>query len=154
MVRHLIGGHEADTKATDILAARQLTAAADIRDPVVVALVVALGEKSARLVQISAIGELAAVAHKQAVVRDVKYDLLGFRVIRILDELQRHHVVALQPGQVASDVAKEVGGVRTRILIVCFLIHASPYFRSIVRPHSMRLFLAPQAPALAVTCEP
>ena len=112
MVRHLIGGDEADAKATDILASRQLSAAADIRDAVVVALVVALGEKGARLVQVAAVGELAAVAHQQAAVRDVEDDFLGFRVIRILDELQRHHVVALQPGQVASDIAEEVGGVR------------------------------------------
>lgn len=56
--------------------------------------------------------ELPATAHHQAAVRNVEYDFIGFRVICILDELQRHHVVAFQPGQVALDVAEEVGGVR------------------------------------------
>ena len=42
---------------------------------------------------------------------DVEDDLLSLRVVCVLNKLQCHHVVALQPSQVASNVAEEVCGV-------------------------------------------
>jgi hypothetical protein len=51
--------------------------------------------------QVAAVGELAAVEDKKAPVGDVEDNRFCFGVIRVLDELEGHHVVALQPCQVA-----------------------------------------------------
>ena len=113
MVRYLVGRQETDAETPDVLAPQQLSAAAHVGDAVVVAGVVRLRPEAARTgVQIAAVGEHAAVAHHESVVGDVEDDLVRLRVVGVLDQLQGHHVVALEPGQVAADVAKEVRGVR------------------------------------------
>ena len=79
----------------------------------IVAAVVVAGDKAARpRVQIAAVGELAAVEDKKAAVGDVDDNGLCLGVIRVLDELESHDVVALQPCQVATYVSKQVRGVR------------------------------------------
>jgi hypothetical protein len=102
VVRDLIRRDEADAEASDVLATRKLPPAADIRDSVVVAAVVVAGDEAARpRVQITAVGELATVDDKKAPVGDVEDNRFCFGVIRVLDELKGHDVVALQPCQVA-----------------------------------------------------
>jgi hypothetical protein len=74
-------------------------------------------------VQITAVGELAAIDDKKALVGDVEDNRLCFGVIRVLDELEGHDVVALEPRQVAPDVSKQVRGVRTASAGLGFLVH-------------------------------
>ena len=97
MVRNLVGGYEANAKAPDVLASREFPAAANVRDAVVIAAVAVLGDEAAGpRIQVATVGELTAVTHQQAAISDVEYDLLGLGVIRILDELKGHDVVALE----------------------------------------------------------
>jgi hypothetical protein len=58
VIRDLIGRDEADTKAANVLTTSELSTAADIRDSVVVTLVVTFGKKGARPVQAATVGEL------------------------------------------------------------------------------------------------
>ena len=55
---------------------------------------------------------------------DVEYDLLRLRVVRVLNKFQGHHVVALESGEVASDVAEKVRGVRTALPGLGCLVHS------------------------------
>ena len=55
---------------------------------------------------------------------DVEDDLACLRVVCVLNEFQGHHVVALESGQVASDVAEEVRGVRTALHGLGCLVHS------------------------------
>jgi len=47
-----------------------------------------------------------------------------FGVVRVLDELEDHNVVALQPGKVAPYVSKQVRGVRAASAGLGLLIHS------------------------------
>ena len=96
MIGNLVGRYETDAKPTDILATRKLTATAYIGDPVIITFIITIGQKGARLIQVATVGELTTIAHQESAIRDVKDDFLGLGIIRILDKLQRHHVVALQ----------------------------------------------------------
>ncbi len=112
VVRDLIRRNEADAEASDVLATRKLSPAANIRDSVIVAAVVVAGDEAARpRVQIAAVGELATIDDKKAPVGDVEDNGFCFGVVRVLNELQGHDVVALKSSEVAPDIAEEVCGV-------------------------------------------
>jgi hypothetical protein len=123
MIGNLVGRYETDTKPTYILAARKLTATAYISYSVIITFIIAVGQKGARLIQIATIGKLTAIAHQESTIRNVENDLLGLGVVRVLDQLQRHHVVALQSSQVTSYVSKQVCSVGTTALFYLRIIH-------------------------------
>mgnify|MGYP007007176910 CR=1 FL=1 len=74
--------------------------------------------------QATAVGELATIDDKKAPVGDIEDNGLRLGVIRILDELEGHDVVALQPCQVATYVSKQVRGVRAASARLGPLIHS------------------------------
>ena len=124
MVRDLIRRDEAYAEASDILATRKFSPASNIRDPVVVAAVVAAGDEAARPpVQITAVGELATIDDKKASVSDVEDNGICFGVVRVLDELEGHDVIALKSSQVALYVSKQVRGVLAASAGLGLLIH-------------------------------
>ncbi|HCF1504394.1 TPA: hypothetical protein NIB30_004212 [Pseudomonas aeruginosa] len=126
MIRDLIGRDEADTKAANVLTTSELSTAADIRDSVVVTLVVTFGKKGARPVQAATVGELTAIEYNEPLVGDVKNHRLRFGVVRILNEFKGHDVIALKSRQVTSDVSKQVRGVRAADVRFGHLIHFFP----------------------------
>lgn len=62
--------------------------------------------------QVTAVCELAAIDDKKAPVGDIEDNCIRFGVIRVLDELEGHDVVALQRCQVAPNAPHQVEGVR------------------------------------------
>ncbi|MNI28464.1 hypothetical protein D3C73_822410 [compost metagenome] len=85
VICNLIGRDEAYTKATDVLTAIEFSTAADIRDSVVVTLVITFGKKRALLVQIAAVSELPAIKDHKTLICDVKNHRLRFCVVRVLN---------------------------------------------------------------------
>src|SRR5689334_16298490 len=109
MVGDLVGRDEADPEATDVLALSELAAARDVHDPVEVTTeAVAVLESTRRRREISAVSEAAAVPNPEAAIRNVERDLLCLRVVGILDKLEGHDVVALEPREMATDGSEEV----------------------------------------------
>ena len=97
MVRDLIRRDEADTEATDVLALPELASARQVHDPVVVAAVALALLKWAHVgVEVAAVVERAAVPDPQAFVHNVERDFLSWGVVSVLNQLERHDVVALQ----------------------------------------------------------
>lgn len=103
----------------------RLAAAANICDSVVVTTVVVADDEATRpRVQITAVGERTAVDYKQATVSNVEDYRLSFGIIRILDEFKDHDVVALQPREVALDVAQQICGVGAAAASPSLLVHS------------------------------
>lgn len=103
----------------------RLAAAANICDSVVVTTVVVADDEATRpRVQITAVGERTAVDYKQATVSNVEDYRLSFGIIRILDEFKDHDVVALQPREVALDVAQQICGVGAGAASPSLLVHS------------------------------
>lgn len=78
---------------------------------------------------LTAVGELATVDDKKAPVADVENNRLRFCVIRVLDELEGHDIVALESSQVTPDVSEKVRCVRAASAGLGLLIHScsEPY---------------------------
>ena len=111
-------------EASDVFPFGQLASASYVGNAVVVATIVACGDQAAGArVQITAVSEPAAVTDHKTAIGDVEDDLFGLRVIRVLDELEGHHVVALQACKMAPDVAEEIGGVGAAPTKLCCLLH-------------------------------
>lgn len=74
--------------------------------------------------QVTAVGELAAIEDNKTQIGNVKNHRLRFRIVRVLNELEGHDVIALKSRQVASDVSKQVHGVRAASAGLGLLIHS------------------------------
>ena len=74
--------------------------------------------------QVTAVGELAAIEDNKTQIGNVKNHRLRFRIVRVLNELEGHDVIALKSRQVASDVSKQVRGVRAASAGLGLLIHS------------------------------
>ncbi|MNF45059.1 hypothetical protein D3C84_261820 [compost metagenome] len=85
VIRDLVCRNKTNTESANVLAAREFTATADIRDSVVVTLVIIFGKKRALLVQIAAVSELPAIKDHKTLICDVKNHRLRFCVVRVLN---------------------------------------------------------------------
>lgn len=79
--------------------------------------------------QITAVGELATIDDKKALVSDVEDNGIRSGVIRILDKFEGHDVIALKASQVALDVSEQIRGIRAASAGLGLVIHycSEPY---------------------------
>jgi predicted acyltransferase (DUF342 family) len=91
---------------------------------------------------LTAVGELAAIGENKTLIGDVKNHRLRFCVVRVLNKLQCHDIIALKSRQVASDVSKQVRGVRATAAWLGLLIRSYSCFIP-DSAHSLRIVAAP-----------
>ena len=106
IVGHLISRYESDPESSDIPILVALSPAAHINDAMeITARAPYLQEWTWSSIKVSAVAEMTVITNDKSVLTDIEDDHARTSIICILDELEGHDVIALQTGQVRSDVA-------------------------------------------------